>query len=284
MCKKFDISHDQAMDLAIQMMRASDIAFDPGNPVPMVGAIAIKDGIVIAKGSRSENPTTHAERALIQASKLSNSDLSGATVFVTLMPCISCATELASEGISEVVVGIHDPNWKVTSQSYEIFNAENVQISTCIPDQKSEIRSCISAFLRKFCVVPHEIEHGVVLQSNGMSKTVCVQSDEEFTIKFGGGSSGNAKAENNSWTFFYGPDHKTAKYPFDGATLEQIQDVEDLFPSSIHYKKLHRGSIGVLEGKTGYLLVKPTKIKHSSDELTQVNFKFRFLEIPGMTV
>lgn len=79
-----------------------------------VGAIVVKDGIVIGRGSNApiigHDPTAHAEiRAMRDAAtKLGNYRLVGCTLYVTLEPCAMCAGAIQHARIARLVFGAHD--------------------------------------------------------------------------------------------------------------------------------------------------------------------------------
>jgi len=83
-------------------------------PNPAVGAILVRDGVVVGRGWTRAGGRPHAEaEALAQA----GDDARGATAYVTLEPCAhrsergpACADLLAEAGLARVVVGIGDPD------------------------------------------------------------------------------------------------------------------------------------------------------------------------------
>lgn len=80
-----------------------------------VGAIVAHEGRVIGRGRNcpigSTDPTAHAEiLALREAARtLGNYRLTGATLYVTLEPCIMCAGALRHARIARLVYGAPDP-------------------------------------------------------------------------------------------------------------------------------------------------------------------------------
>lgn len=82
-------------------------------PNPSVGAVAVKNGEVIAKAYHQGPGTAHAERALLE--KLSP-NLSDVTLYVTLEPCNHwgktppCVDIILERGIKQVIYGYQDPN------------------------------------------------------------------------------------------------------------------------------------------------------------------------------
>ncbi len=79
-----------------------------------VGAVLVKDGIVIATGFNqpigSHDPTHHAEIAALRAGAeaLGNYRLPGCTLYVTLEPCVMCAGAMMHARLARVVFGAAD--------------------------------------------------------------------------------------------------------------------------------------------------------------------------------
>lgn len=89
-------------------------------PNPAVGAILVKDGVVVGQGWTRSGGRPHAEAvALDQAGAAAR----GATLYVTLEPCAHissrgpCCTDLAiAAGVSRVVAGVEDPDPRTAGQ------------------------------------------------------------------------------------------------------------------------------------------------------------------------
>jgi diaminohydroxyphosphoribosylaminopyrimidine deaminase/5-amino-6-(5-phosphoribosylamino)uracil reductase len=82
-------------------------------PNPMVGAVVVRDGVVVGEGWHAEYGGPHGEvEALRAAGELAR----GATVYVTLEPCNHhgktppCTEALLAAGVSRVVVACDDPH------------------------------------------------------------------------------------------------------------------------------------------------------------------------------
>lgn len=105
----------------IKFMRAAIALAQKGtfwvSPNPKVGAVIVKNNKVIGKGYHHKFGQDHAEiDALKDAWKASRS-VDGATMFVTLEPCIHvnkklppCVPAIIESGIKHVVIAIKDPN------------------------------------------------------------------------------------------------------------------------------------------------------------------------------
>jgi tRNA(adenine34) deaminase len=80
-----------------------------------VGAVVVKDGTVIGRGSNrpigSRDPTAHAEIVALReaAAKLGNYRLPGCDLYVTLEPCAMCVGAMVHARLRRVVYGARDP-------------------------------------------------------------------------------------------------------------------------------------------------------------------------------
>lgn len=97
-----------------------------GGEVP-VGAVVVAEGEVIGRGFNApistRDPTAHAEiRALREAATaVDNYRLSGATLYVTLEPCVMCAGAMIHARLSRVVFGAPDPKTGACGSVINIF-------------------------------------------------------------------------------------------------------------------------------------------------------------------
>jgi tRNA(adenine34) deaminase len=80
-----------------------------------VGALVVLDGIVVGRGYNhpigASDPTAHAEvLALREAGRATgNYRLTGATLYVTVEPCLMCVGALVQARVATVVYGMADP-------------------------------------------------------------------------------------------------------------------------------------------------------------------------------
>ena len=95
-----------ALDLAQQAAAAGEVP---------VGAIVVKDGTIIGRGSNApittNDPTAHAEiRAMRDAAQhLGNYRLVDCTLYVTLEPCAMCSGAIQHARIAKLIYGASDP-------------------------------------------------------------------------------------------------------------------------------------------------------------------------------
>src|SRR5271166_2266183 len=101
-------------------------------PNPAVGAILVKDGVVVGRGATAPGGRPHAERiALEQAGEAAR----GATLYVTLEPCSHhgrsppCADAVLEAGVARVVSAMEDPNPLVGGQGQARLRAAGVAVT-----------------------------------------------------------------------------------------------------------------------------------------------------------
>jgi diaminohydroxyphosphoribosylaminopyrimidine deaminase/5-amino-6-(5-phosphoribosylamino)uracil reductase len=100
-------------------------------PNPAVGAVVVRDGVIIGRGWTQPGGRPHAEPvALAQAGDLAR----GATLYVTLEPCSHfgksppCADAIIAAGISRVVAAVEDPNPEVAGQGLARLRAAGISV------------------------------------------------------------------------------------------------------------------------------------------------------------
>src|SRR5678816_1197514 len=91
------------------------LAVDAGE-VP-IGAVVVLDDQIVARAFnqpiRSSDPTAHAEVLALRAAAqhVGNYRLTGATVCVTVEPCLMCVGALVHARVREVIFGAVEPRW-----------------------------------------------------------------------------------------------------------------------------------------------------------------------------
>ena len=126
-------------------------------PNPAVGAILVKNGIVVGRGWTAHGGRPHAEAmALAQAASLAR----GATAYVTLEPCAlwsargpACADGLVAAGVARVVVGVIDPDPRTAGQG--IARLRDAGIEAEIVDHQACRASLAGYLIRSTLGRPH---------------------------------------------------------------------------------------------------------------------------------
>ena len=95
--------------------------------VPVGAVVAIGDDVLAKSHNRSitlNDPSAHAEILAIRqaAEKIGNYRLCGASLYVTLEPCIMCAGAIIAARIERVVFGADDPKAGGVVSLYQILN------------------------------------------------------------------------------------------------------------------------------------------------------------------
>ena len=100
-------------------------------PNPAVGAVVVKDGVIVGRGWTQAGGRPHAEpEALRRAGEAAR----GATLYVTLEPCSHfgksppCADAIIAAGISRVVAAIEDPNPEVAGKGHAKLRAAGIAV------------------------------------------------------------------------------------------------------------------------------------------------------------
>jgi diaminohydroxyphosphoribosylaminopyrimidine deaminase/5-amino-6-(5-phosphoribosylamino)uracil reductase len=102
------------------------------SPNPLVGAVIVRDGEVLAEGWHTGFGKRHAEREALAAA--GDADLSGATLYVSLEPCAHhgktppCTEAIIEAGIRRVVVASDDPSEKASGRGLGILRDEGIEI------------------------------------------------------------------------------------------------------------------------------------------------------------
>jgi diaminohydroxyphosphoribosylaminopyrimidine deaminase/5-amino-6-(5-phosphoribosylamino)uracil reductase len=100
-------------------------------PNPAVGAVLVKDGVIIGRGWTQASGRPHAETEAIARAGVAARN---ATLYVTLEPCSHfgktppCADAIISAGITRVVSAIEDPNPEVAGQGHARLRAAGITV------------------------------------------------------------------------------------------------------------------------------------------------------------
>lgn len=134
------------MEYAVSM---AELALGYTSPNPAVGAVIVRDGIVVGLGHTQKAGSEHAEIvALKQAGDMAH----GATMYVTLEPCCHygktppCTDAIIDAGISEVHIAVIDPNPVVSGKG--IQKLEAVGIKTYVGECEQQAKEINEGYLK----------------------------------------------------------------------------------------------------------------------------------------
>lgn len=113
----------RALALAAAAARAGEVP---------VGAVVVKDGVVIGEGANApratHDPTAHAEIVAMRtaAAAIGNERLDGCDLWVTLEPCAMCAGAIAHARIARLYYGADDPKGGAVAHGPRLFDQPTV--------------------------------------------------------------------------------------------------------------------------------------------------------------
>ena len=145
-----EATDQQFMELAY----AEAVAAARRHEVPVGAVLVGAEGVVLARdGNRTielSDPCAHAEILVMRAGaeKLKNYRLSGATLFVTLEPCLMCMGAMIHARLARLVFAALDPKAGAAVSRYEVGRDRRLNHTLAI-DQGVMAAEC-SALLRDF--------------------------------------------------------------------------------------------------------------------------------------
>lgn len=122
--------HEEHMRRAIDVARR---AWGDTHPNPLVGAVIVEDGRVVAEGHHARAGEPHAEVNALRA--LGRKPAPGAVLYVTLEPCSThgrtppCVEAIVEAGLRRVVVGATDPNPAHAGRGFALLHAAGVDVT-----------------------------------------------------------------------------------------------------------------------------------------------------------
>ena len=100
-------------------------------PNPAVGAVVVKDGIVVGRGWTQPGGRPHAE---VEALRRAGAAARGATLYATLEPCSHhgktppCVDAIMAAGVARVVSALEDPNPEIAGQGHARLRQQGVAV------------------------------------------------------------------------------------------------------------------------------------------------------------
>ncbi|HIZ85502.1 MAG TPA: bifunctional diaminohydroxyphosphoribosylaminopyrimidine deaminase/5-amino-6-(5-phosphoribosylamino)uracil reductase RibD [Candidatus Coprenecus stercoravium] len=125
------------MRMALELARNGQGHVEPN---PMVGAVIVRDGHVLARGWHHAYGDLHAERDALASC---GGSAVGATMYVTLEPCCHygkqppCTSAIVEAGISRVVVAMTDPNPLVAGKGSDILRSHGIEVRTGLLEKEA---------------------------------------------------------------------------------------------------------------------------------------------------
>ncbi len=119
-------------------------------PNPLVGSVIVKDGEIVGEGFHPRAGQPHAE---VFALRDAGEKAKGATIYVSLEPCNHygrtppCSEALVAAGVAKVVVGMVDPDPRVSGGGIERLRGAGIEVVVGVED--AACRQLNEAFIHR---------------------------------------------------------------------------------------------------------------------------------------
>jgi len=137
------------MNYMEQALSLARLALGQASPNPAVGAVVVKEGVVVGQGYTQPPGSHHAE---ISALKQAGEEARGGVMYVTLEPCCHygrtppCTRAITSAGISEVHMAMLDPNPLVSGRGKDEMEKEGIK--TYLGEREEEAKEINEAYTK----------------------------------------------------------------------------------------------------------------------------------------
>jgi diaminohydroxyphosphoribosylaminopyrimidine deaminase/5-amino-6-(5-phosphoribosylamino)uracil reductase len=134
------------MDRALLLAR---LALVHSSPNPAVGAVIVKDDVIVGEGYTQPPGSNHAEVVALQQA---GDKARGATMYVTLEPCCHqgrtppCTKAIIDAGLAEVHISIIDPNLQVCGRGKAELEAAGIK--TFVGDHEESAQEVNEAYIK----------------------------------------------------------------------------------------------------------------------------------------
>ncbi|MBI4535692.1 MAG: bifunctional diaminohydroxyphosphoribosylaminopyrimidine deaminase/5-amino-6-(5-phosphoribosylamino)uracil reductase RibD [Ignavibacteriae bacterium] len=111
------------------------------SPNPLVGAILVKKGKIVARGYHKRFGGPHAEVVCLQSYR---GNARSATLYINLEPCAHfgktppCTDLLLESGIRKIVIGMKDPNPIVSGRGIQILRSAGVAVTVGVLEEEAQ--------------------------------------------------------------------------------------------------------------------------------------------------
>ncbi|MBM3252277.1 MAG: bifunctional diaminohydroxyphosphoribosylaminopyrimidine deaminase/5-amino-6-(5-phosphoribosylamino)uracil reductase RibD [Candidatus Omnitrophica bacterium] len=180
--KKDEYFMNRALELALK-------ARGKTSPNPMVGALVVRNGKILASGYHHKAGSPHAE--IIALRKAGNKS-KNSKLFVTLEPCSHfgrtppCVDSIVRNKIKQVIIGIKDPNPVNNGKSIRILRKHGIKVKVgYLEDKLKNINEDFNKYItRKIPFVVVKVAQsldGKIALSSGDSKWITSKKTRDFS-------------------------------------------------------------------------------------------------------
>lgn len=122
-------------------------------PNPAVGAVIVKDGVVVGRGWTQAGGRPHAEAGALA---MAGDAAKGATLYVTLEPCAhasvrgpSCTSLVLESGLARVVIGVEDPDPRTSGSGIAALREAGIAVEV-VPAEAA--RNSLAGYLTRLAL------------------------------------------------------------------------------------------------------------------------------------
>lgn len=135
---------------AAAALRLGDRALGTTWPNPAVGAIVVKDGVVLGRGRTAPGGRPHGEVLALSAA---GANARGATLYASLEPCSHhgrtppCSDAIAAAGVTRLVAPVRDPDPRVAGRGFAGLSAAGLSVEAGLCE-RAALRSHLGHIMR----------------------------------------------------------------------------------------------------------------------------------------
>jgi pyrimidine deaminase RibD-like protein len=256
--QSLDDRHRSFAETSVQQGKLSSSESDGK---PLVGVVIARGDIELGRGYRGKTGEGHhAEYGLIRQLEAQGEDLRGVTVYTTLEPCSSrnhpkvpCAQHLIDAGISEVHIGMYDPNPRIYRDGWRMFRDAGIRLKDFPRDLRAEIERDNQEFRDQFltrtgvsgrnvCFDYKQNGGAFSIQDNGLEVTIRLTARGADSVYLYGGTPGVVAAP---------------RYVHEFNEVDDPDATDDWKQTSV---SLAVGEVGIHRTNEAHLLVKITEV------------------------
>lgn len=174
------------------MRRAIELAkggWSKVKPNPLVGAVIVKDDVILAEGYHQYFGGDHAE---VDALKKIDYLADGATIYVSLEPCSHygktppCVESIIKSKISKVVVAMEDPNPLVAGRGIKMLRDKGIEVvSGVMEEEAKKLNEIFIKYIttnKPFCILKSAITlDGKIASRTRNSKWITAEDSRAYT-------------------------------------------------------------------------------------------------------
>ena len=166
------------------------------SPNPLVGAVLVKEGGIVAEGYHHRYGDRHAE---VEAIAAAQQDIRGSSLYVNLEPCSHqgkqppCVSAIVESGISRVVVGTRDPNPRVNGNGIKYLRQHGIAVDVGVLEGACrELNAGFEKFIRTglplFTLKIAQTLDGRICGADGNSRWISSEGSRKYAHRMRAGN------------------------------------------------------------------------------------------------